>query len=35
MKKNYYDILGITDEEKKLHGEEFNKIVKKSLELYH
>ena len=29
MKKNYYDILGITDEEKKLHGEEFNKIAKK------
>lgn len=29
MRKNYYDILGITDEEKKLHGEEFNKIVKK------
>ena len=29
MKKNYYNILGITDEEKKLHGEEFNKIAKK------
>jgi hypothetical protein len=31
MRKNYYDILGITDEEKKLHGEEFNKIVKKKV----
>ena len=29
MKKNYYDILGITDEERKLQGEEFNKIAKK------
>lgn len=29
MKKNYYDILGITDEEKKLQGEDFNKILKK------
>lgn len=29
MKKNYYDILGITDEEKKLQGEEFQKIAKK------
>lgn len=29
MRKNYYDILGITDEEKKLHGEEFSKIAKK------
>ena len=29
MKKNYYDILGITDEEKKLQGEEFEKILKK------
>jgi molecular chaperone DnaJ len=28
MKKNYYDILGITDEEKKLQGEEFNKVLK-------
>ena len=28
MKKNYYDILGITDEEKKLQGEEFEKILK-------
>ena len=29
MKKDYYKILGITDEEKKLKGEEFNKILKK------
>ena len=28
MKKNYYDILGITDDEKKLSGDEFNKILK-------
>jgi molecular chaperone DnaJ len=28
-KKNYYDILGITDEEKKLQGEEFEKVLKK------
>lgn len=28
-KKNYYDILGITDDEKKLKGEEFEKILKK------
>ena len=28
-KKNYYDILGITDEEKKLKGEEFEKVLKK------
>ena len=28
MNKNYYDILGITDEEKKLKGEEFEKIAK-------
>jgi molecular chaperone DnaJ len=27
--KNYYEILGITDEEKKLSGDEFNKILKK------
>lgn len=29
MKKNYYDILGITDEEKKLQGDEFEKVLKK------
>ena len=29
MKKNYYDVLGITDEERKLQGEEFEKILKK------
>ena len=29
MRKNYYDILGITDEEKKLQGAEFEKILKK------
>ena len=29
MNKNYYDILGITDEEKKLQGAEFEKILKK------
>lgn len=29
MRKDYYAILGITDEEKKLQGEEFNKVVKK------
>lgn len=28
-KKDYYQILGITDEEKKLQGEEFSNIVKK------
>ena len=28
-RKDYYKILGVSDEEKKLHGEEFNKIVKK------
>ena len=28
MNKNYYDILGITDEEKKLQGAEFEKILK-------
>ena len=27
-KKNYYDILGITDEEKKLSGSEFEKVLK-------
>ena len=29
MKKNYYDILGITEEEKKLQGDEFEKVLKK------
>lgn len=29
MKKNYYDILGISDEEKKLQGDEFLKVLKK------
>lgn len=28
MSKNYYEILGITDDEKKLQGEEFEKILK-------
>lgn len=28
MEKNYYDILGITEEEKKLSGQEFNKVLK-------
>ena len=27
--KDYYNILGITDEEKKLNGEEFEKVLKK------
>ena len=29
MEKDYYKILGITDEEKKLQGDEFKKVVKK------
>ena len=29
MKKDYYKILGITDEEKKLQGDEFEKVLKK------
>ena len=29
MNKNYYDILGITEDEKNLKGSEFNDIVKK------
>lgn len=29
MEKDYYKILGITDDEKKLSGDEFNKILKK------
>ena len=29
MKKNYYDILGLTDEERKLQGEDFKKVLKK------
>ena len=29
MDKNYYDILGITEDEKKLQGSEFNDILKK------
>lgn len=29
MDKNYYEILGISDEEKKLKGDDFQKIVKK------
>lgn len=28
MRKDYYNILGITDEEKKLKGEEFKKVLK-------
>lgn len=28
MSKNYYEILGLTDEERKLQGEEFEKIAK-------
>lgn len=28
-RKDYYKILGITDEEKKLQGEDFNKVLKK------
>ena len=31
MKKDYYEILGITDEEKKLKGSEFNKIAKSKM----
>ena len=27
-KKNYYDILGITEDEKKLQGDEFEKVIK-------
>lgn len=29
MKKDFYKIIGITDEEKKLHGKEFQNILKK------
>ena len=29
MNKNYYDILGITEDEKKLNVSEFNDVVKK------
>lgn len=29
MKKKYYDILGLTDEERKLQGEDFKKVLKK------
>ena len=29
MKKDYYSILGITEDEKKLKGEEFEKVLKK------
>ena len=29
MGKDFYKILGITDEEKKLKGDEFEKILKK------
>lgn len=29
MEKDFYKILELTDEEKKLHGDEFNKIIKK------
>lgn len=29
MTKNYYDILGVKEEEKKLSGESFNKLIKK------
>ena len=29
MGKDYYKILGITDEERKLKGEEFKKVLKK------
>ena len=29
MDKNYYDILGITEEERKLQGKEFNDVAKK------
>lgn len=29
MKKNYYDILGLTDKERKLQGEDFKKVLKK------
>ena len=32
MKKNYYDILGLTDEERKLQGEDFKKVLKKKVE---
>ena len=28
MKKNYYEVLGITDDEKKLNKDEFNKVLK-------
>ena len=28
MKKDYYKILGITDEEKKLQGDDFVKVIK-------
>ena len=28
-KKDYYKILGITDEEKKLQGDDFEKVLKK------
>lgn len=39
MEKDYYKILGITDEERKLDGEEFSNIVKKKFRklsvLYH
>ena len=30
MEKNFYDILGITDEEKKLSGSEFEEVLKKN-----
>jgi len=29
MNKNYYDILGVTEDEKKLRGDEFNSLLKK------
>ena len=29
MNKNYYDILGVTEDEKKLSGDEFNSLIKK------
>ena len=29
MKENYYDILGITEDEKKLQGKDFNDVLKK------
>lgn len=34
MKKDYYEILGFTESEKTLQGEEFDKLLKRSIVSY-